>query len=371
MTRTGSTPSGHTHLRMGVWPVWPQLTWWTLLAVLLINLPGTQAQPIRSVPVPATCQSESQGFLLGTTDGSGGVLRRFDLRGSSTVLQRFPAPVAQLLCILDHTVEKGQVAAMTTDGRVWLGVPGRMQSVARARGAAPYLLFKTADPRPACDWRNYPERADCPTHLLVISSQRSLLGQPGVRVEIMTPRPRFLGRTVKSWHLPDVQPARIDFNGLLGQRDGHVVLISWWSGHEYDRSLGPGPDDAGALHAVAEAKLYTGIDRTTGRAWLVQSDSIDTEAPRLDVTLPGPAIADLPILIPDNYDVPEVANVFGRERATGRWRGWQVQLRGGKIRALTLPAVQGTVLTILPSPASGLRLVVRTGDAYRLQPWAP
>jgi len=370
MTRTDPATLRHTR-RYGVRiPLWPRIVGGALLTGLLTSLPAPHAQDVQAAPVPATC-SGSSGILLGTPDGSGGILRRLEPRRPSTVVQRFPAPVTQLLCGLDPTAQQTPVAAMTADGRVWLGVPGQMRQIARARGDAPYLLFGTRDPRPACTGQPRPEPAACPTHLLVLSSERSLLGRPGTRVEIMMPRARFLGRTVKSWRLPDVRPAAIDFQGLLGQLDRHVVLVSWQNGHEYDRSRGPGPDDAGQLHAVAETKLYTGVERTTGRAWLVQSDSISTECPRLDVTLPGPPMADLPILIPDNPDVPERVSVFGRERATGRWRGWEVTLQGGTVRTLTLPPGPGTLLTIHAGPEAGFVLVTRQGEMYRGQLWTP
>jgi len=340
-----------------------------------------RAQTTAPAPLPSLCWSDrpSSGALLTTTEGSQGVLRILYPTGLSTVRQRFSAPVVGLRCHLDdrfsYSPEQDQIAALTADGRVWLGVPGRMTQIARARGSAPYLLFWTRDPREACERRTDPDAADCPTHLVVVSSERSLLGQPGTRVEIMTPRPRFLGRTVTSWRLPNIEPARIDIHGFLGQRDGHVALVSWF-GREVDRSGGPGPDDAGALHAINETKLYTGIERRTGRAWLVQADGIDVQASRLDVTLPGPPMADLPLLIPDDSDVPETVNVFGRERATGRWRGWHVQLKDGQVRPLTLPAVQGMVVTIVghfneETRQSGLLLVTRLGDTYHLQRWTP
>lgn len=361
-----------------------QLTAWgaLLLAVLLVGPLTGRAQTTPRAPLPSLCWSDksSKGALLTTTEGSQGVLRILYPTGLSTVRQRFSAPVVGLRCHLDDrsgfSPEQDQIAALTADGRVWLGVPGRMTQIARARGSAPYLLFWTRDPREACEWRNHPDAADCPTHLVVVSSERSLLGQPGTRVEIMTPRSRFLGRTVKSWRLPNIEPARIDIHGFLGQRDGHVALVSWL-GHEFDRSRGPGPDDAGALHAINETRLYTGIERGTGRAWLVQADGIDVQAPRLDVTLPGPPMAQLPLLIPDDSDVPETVSVFGRERVTGRWRGWHVQLKDGKVRSLTLPAVQGTVVTIVgghfneETRQRGLLLVTRLGDTYHLQSWTP
>lgn len=386
VTREAST-IGPSPGRERSWPWRHSGRWLTawgvlLLAVLLLSPVAGRAQTTPPAPLPSLCQSDkpSGGALLTTTEGSEGVLRILYPKGLSTVRQRFSAPIVGLWCHLDDrfgfSPEQDQIAALTADGRVWLGVPGRMNQIARARGRAPYLLYWTRDPRPACDWRNRPDAADCPTHLVVVSSERSLLGQPGTRVEIMTPRPRFLGRTVKSWRLPNIEPARIDMDGFLGQRDGHVVLVSWWSGHEFDRSRGPGPDDAGELHAFAETKLYTGVERTTGRAWLVQSDGINSQAPRLDVTLPGPPMADLPILIPDNGDVPDSVRVFGRERATGRWRGWHVQLKDGKVRPLTLPPVRGKLLTIVAAfnedtRRTDLLLVTQLGNTYHLQSWTP
>ncbi|MDR6220972.1 hypothetical protein J2Y00_004603 [Deinococcus soli (ex Cha et al. 2016)] len=53
-----------------------------------------------------------------------------------------------------------------------------------------------------------------------------------------------------------------------------------------------------------------------------------------------------------------------------------MQLKNGKVRPLTLPAVHGTVVIIVghsneETRQRGLLLVTRLGDTYKLQRWTP
>ena len=358
--RTGARQSAFAAL----WAVRPLRL---LVCMLPFVLSSVVAAPPLSgdlPPLPPVC-----GAYIGVreADGTGALHRMGD---TPRMLQRFRSPLLDIGCVW----EKGQLSALTADGRVWFGVPGDLREIGRARGHAPYALTRILDPTVACRHRYRQSRPEhCHEHLAVLSTMTPLLRRTGTLAQAIDPRPRPVGRTVAQWFVPGIVPrvAADLYPVFTGEQDGHAVVASYANGDMFVRSDRAAPERAGPVTVYDENRYTAGVSLATGRAWLHVFGSFDDVGVSV-VDLPGPPVAEVSLVQRDQPVTPSTYVVVARARGTGAWLVWRVRATDGQATRLRLPAVHGRVVNVTWGRGGmGVTLVVQEGLTYRTVPWTP